>query len=264
MIYSFSPWRSGQHGILNWLCNHFTEKMLWINDIGHETVRINNFEQLFSVYRKRISTNDHYRDVIELLSRDNIGKDIYINVNDYDLSSLEDGSDQNILLSHEDFNLNLRKNCLYNDTTSKKDYNIFIIRDCYNCAASRINNSMMNGTGMQNHFLHLIEQYYKHFLALQETNNTFYILYNKWFSDKLYRESIVRRFGLEFTDKGLNEHIVPIVNTIYDTTSAQSMKVFDRWKEHKDHVFMSRLLQDSQLKDLREMCHQIFDFKPEG
>ena len=82
-----------------------------------------------------------------------------------------------------------------------------------------------------------------------------YIIYDKWFKDKEYRQHICTIFNIPFTDEGLN--IVPknANGSSFDQMryqgKAQQMNVLNRWKAYnKDRVFNEFCTQE--LKNINE------------
>jgi len=255
IIYVFSIKRMGHHGIINWICNHFKEPVVWTNNINTPDVRSKSFIEMFDKIHNIHSTfyNIHI----------NKNPDIYVNMYNTTSKQIQSISRISLVLSSENLPVNKFDSIIHNEFIKQKVCRVYIIRDVYNCLASQMRVPQFHirdNTNIYNNLMNIIKQYYNHYLSHKETNDSFYILYNRWFVDKEYRRSIIEKMGLEFTDKGLNQRLMGFkYDEDNNTSNAQKMKVFDRWRLYKDHPFMITLFKNKELVD---MCYEIFKFKP--
>lgn len=212
--------RSGHHAILHWIMSHFTNKS-YINDILGNTA--------FKLYKntpfpvKIQQSNNHFYNI-------------------------EDGNFQNI----SDRFTRMQELGLCNLTDNLVD--IIIIRDIFNLIASRIASAF----NMKIDIINLYKQYAKEFLRqTQFLKDPVLINYNTWFISRKYRQSILDRLNIRYSDKS-DEYIQKIAEegkgSSFDqmkyNTKAQDMKVLDRWKYFKNNEKYINYFNDKELLDL--------------
>ena len=236
--------RCGNHGIINWLCSHLQEKVLWLNNITHPSI----FSDKFSILFNNIKT---FPDPLYNL-QSSIFENIYIDAKQGNLITLKKLYIKSILLSCEDIYPD--QNINYPELISSHRYSVYIIRDAFNCLASRIKYGILSSQNEYDDFVKKIKIYYQNYL---KNKDNVYILYNHWFVNKEYRRNIIRLFDVPFTDMNLDKRLVPNNTSVFSRNSARNENVFDRWREYSDNKYMKQLLQDKKLTD---MCCNIFDF----
>ena len=255
IVYPFSIERMGHHGIINWMCNHFDEPVVWVNHINTPPIRSKSFVEMFDKnHRQKFRFYDRHV---------NKNPDVYVNMHHATSKQIQLMPKISLVLSSANLPINQIGSIVHNDFADQKICRIYIIRDVYNCLASQLRVpqfQIRDKVHIYANLMSLIKRYYEHCLSCEQTDDSFYILYNQWFIDKEYRQSIIERMGLEFTDKGLNQRLMGFEYSVDNKTSrSQDMQVFDRWRQYKDHPFMKRLFQN---KELVEMCYEIFKFRP--
>jgi len=155
---------------------------------------------------------------------------------------------------------------------SKLKYNVLILRDPYNCLSSRISKTK-NGIFRKSNLLKW-KQYpygYNNFKKMWLTQakefvgetdyldmyNRIPISYNEWFLNKGYRKYLCSLFGVEYTDKGLNNVKGfgggSSFSGVEYNGRAQDMDVLNRWKKNKNHPFMKDMLNDMEVKKYSDM-----------
>ena len=95
--------------------------------------------------------------------------------------------------------------------------------------------------------------------VLSPTFNHTDILFNKWFTDDAYRESICLELGLEFTDKGKQAVAGHGGGSSFDRREfngkADQMDVLNRYKSYADDPLFNSLISE----EMHEKCHALFD-----
>ncbi|MBY0356360.1 MAG: hypothetical protein K2W82_00045 [Candidatus Obscuribacterales bacterium] len=221
--------RSGNHAIINWLLNH--EK-----GVSHF---LNNLKMESELYRKRTVKG---------------------------VSALEIGSDTDLLvLSYEDYfveeifnrRLEMQRQEFFGKSSTVQ--NVLILRDPFNCFASRIKSDFFYVRDIpgRKQVLDLWKSYAREFLGISNTLGPggLVISYNHWASDADYRKDVIGKLGYD----SLNDQILSEVpkyggGSSFDSLKldgkAEEMKVFDRWHIYKDRPFFVELFADEELRDL--------------
>ena len=145
---------------------------------------------------------------------------------------------------------------------------IVIVRDIYNLGASRICGDWKSHKTKRNmkDFDRTKKIWLEHAnFALKYPNQS--ILFNKWFTDKQYRKSILKRWKpyFKFTDKGLNTVTSEGRYSSFDRDAyqgqAQKMKVLKRYTNNKARKteLMQNILKD---QDLAQTNLALFGWNP--
>ena len=78
------------------------------------------------------------------------------------------------------------------------------------------------------------------------------IVYDKFYKDKKYRETIFEKLGLKYNEEYLNE-INGWGRSFFDlnATNTNNQKIFERWKVFEnDKLFIKNVMDDKELHDL--------------
>jgi hypothetical protein len=205
--------RSGNHAITNWIIKQNTKKVFYINDVGvNENPYREKYESLLRLqdYRGRHRWEPEVQGNFRL-------KDC-------------------LIYSYEDYSLDRvtnpvfeRKHDLYFGKSGKR-YDLLILRDPFNCLASRIKSNM-----------------------LSVKDNKIVINYNSWVDDLDYRRQISSQLKLEFSDAGFNEVKHQGGGSSFDgmqfTGQANKMNVHNRWQQFIDDPAFRQLLSNEELLD---------------
>lgn len=155
---------------------------------------------------------------------------------------------------------------------AKLKFNLLILRDPYNMLASRWVWKDEFGSLFRENLEHrkmIIEMWKDHariFLNWQKNEEevdgerNIPVNYNRWFTDKDYREKLAQRLDLKFTDAGKEDisiygHGSSFSKQKFDQ-QASKLKVLERWMGLVNDLEYRALFQDSELRDL---ASSIFD-----
>lgn len=246
--------RSGNHAIINWICQQAGNDVVFINHVrpGDNPYRSQYESQLCS---KRQSKPDdpHFRDIQWWRSE----KEGSFSLKDYLMYSYEDQEIENVFKpSYE------RKHDMYVGR-SKERVDLIVLRDPFNLFASRLktkpredglNFSMLNVYSRRYTLPKLWISYAKE--CLNETSfatgRKVFVNYNRWFSDLSYRKEIAAQLSLDFTDKGYDYVSSSGRGSSFDGFSylgrARQMDVLNRWRQISDNnVFLDLVRTDALL-----------------
>lgn len=240
--------RSGNHAIINWILSQCLGKGLFLNFVKpnanpYATAvqnQLGKFTKHFDLKRERIILS--YKDYL-----------LYSYEDDY----LEKVFSDQFEAQHDRY-----------VGISKRRFDILILRDPYNLFASRIKMSLDKPGGYPGKIslstpqnMGRLKSLWKSY-ALEYLNKTHYlrydklcINYNRWFSDKSYRQKIAKRLFLRFTDRGIDEYAVfsSFENTVDRKSGAQNLKIYDRWKIYIQHPWYRKyVLEDEELKNISD------------
>jgi hypothetical protein len=229
----FGMKRSGNHCVINWICQHFDSYIHYNNCFISNNKIYVNFEE-------------------EIIKK---GKEPY----QIKLISFEDRPE----IINNKFNSRIEKVL---EIEHKKI--IILLRDAYNTYASRYMKKQNPKKGLEswNYFWTnyndqnlWIDQAKKY---LNRDSNQININFNNWFLYKNYREKISQIFGRDHTDAGLD--IVPHqgAGSSFDglkyNKNAQKMNILKRYKYFlKDKNFIENIVLNKEIKDLNK---KIFNF----
>ncbi|GFE68807.1 hypothetical protein [Chroococcus sp. FPU101] len=235
--------RSGNHAIINWIWKQYGEDVTHLNNLR---VKCNPYRFLY----------EHYP--TERLKREALGNftEKELLIYSYEDHRLED-------IVHQSFE---KKHDLYLGKSAKR-YDLLILRDPFNCFASRIkmyinkNQYDKHHTLVTNESVKLWLSYAQEFLG--ETNflknNKICINYNLWCSEIDYRQQLAKQLDLEFSDAEFERVKEQGGGSSFDGLSLKEqgskMKVTERWKLMAEHPFFIELINNSEVL---EYSNQIF------
>jgi len=130
---------------------------------------------------------------------------------------------------------------------------VLILRDPFNCFASRLRLSGQLTTGV----VDLWKEYAREFLGeSQSLNAPVPISYNAWREDTAYRSGLAGQLGWKGSDEGVHEVMNIGGGSSFDSTEfdgqAQSMQTGERWRHFKDDPAFRSVFRDRDLVDLSE------------
>lgn len=136
---------------------------------------------------------------------------------------------------------------------SAQSFDVLILRDPFNLFASRLKQDY---TATKSKKLSMVEmwlEYAKEFVGESQylSQNSIFINYNRWFSDKAYRRDLADQLGLTFSDAGLTS--VPTFGggSSFDGTAlsgqARQMDVTNRWQTFENDEAFRELFQNSDV-----------------
>lgn len=134
---------------------------------------------------------------------------------------------------------------------------IVVIRDIRNTLASDL--KACNPKTVDSHLNKLVNIWISYADGYLKETPEYFVLFDKWFQDKLYRQKICSDLNVPFTDKGLNK--VPNYGggSSFDKTrfdgKAQNMDVLNRWIYFYNHPLYMKYF-TSEVKALNTL---IFD-----
>ena len=231
----FAMQRSGQHALVEWLCDHFHGPVYFRNNIlvGRSPARI------------------MYRNVsAEVAKKDQEGelcnKDCFIfNVEDAPLLGIQK-------------HLKVLQELPWGQ--SNAIFNVLLIRDVYNLMASRIQSVKNSGKKCSRSQIDVaihrwIDHANEYLGGTNYLNDAIKINYNRWCIDQQYRRGVSSRLKLKFVDTGFNRVSSFGRGSSFDglkyNCQASKMKVLERWKQVNDAEF-SRVFGHPVLKTLVE------------
>lgn len=230
--------RSGNHAITNWIIKQKTGKVFYINDVGvNENPYREKYESLLRLqeYRGRQRWEPEVQGNFRL-------KDC-------------------LIYSYEDYSLDRvtnpvfeRKHDLYFGKSGER-YDLLILRDPFNCLASRIKSNMLSVKDKKKTFIDLWLDYAKEYLGETQylKHNKIVINYNSWVDDLDYRRQIASQLKLEFSDAGFDEVKHQGGGSSFDgmqfTGQANKMNVHNRWQQFTNDPLFKKLLNNEELLD---------------
>lgn len=232
--------RSGNHAIINWICQQSAGNTVFINHVRPlENPYRNQYESQKRSKENLQSCSWKYRD-LSWWEKEKNGE---FTVKDCLVYSYEDQEVEKV--SHPSYE---KKKDLYIGKSAKR-YDVIVMRDPFNLFASRLqtkptvggpNFSMLEIYSRRYTLPELWISYAKE--CLEETSylrgEKIFVNYNRWFVDANYRRSIASSLNLEFTDEGLYEISKSGNGSSFDGDSyageAYKMDVLNRWKSYVD------------------------------
>ena len=227
--------RSGHHAFINWLCQQNGNVSHYNNVVGgweNNTLSINSFP-------KKTYGN---------------GKDICVNIEDFDLGDFD---------KFNFSNFNLIKN-------SKNFYKIVFIRDFKNWLSSSLKRREFSGVyrdvyeGLNKDYINdrkdnkvsRIKLWEKHINLFEDNPNNFILVsFPLWVKDKEYRKELAKKLNLNFTDSGLKEMSSFGKGSSFDGVSQDidKLDVLGRYRLYEeDQEFIDLLTQYKILNDKSE------------
>jgi len=161
---------------------------------------------------------------------------------------------QNVILSYE----NKSPEMFYDESAEKV---LVVIRDPYNWLASRLKKRDVLYYAFTENTIPRYKRLIEYATRNDLPSNVICVNYNRWFSEKIYRQEIIESCGLVFTDQGINQ--IPefgngssFTECKYDG-KAQEMKVLSRWKLMKNNDQYRRLILKKH-PELQEIAANVF------
>jgi hypothetical protein len=231
--------RSGNHAIINWI---------WKQQGDDGVMHLNNIPAKYNPYR---FLYEHFgNDKLRQESEGNFSqKDLLIY--SYEDQTLEDISDLKFAKKHDIY---LGK--------SLESYDVLILRDPFNCFASRAKKFAHRFNAVDNPNIvteksqasaKLWISYAKEYLG--EThylkNKKIPINFNLWTTDQEYRRELASKLNLEFSDAEFDRVKGAGGGSSFEGLSKRyegsTMKVNERWKLMADHPYMVAMLENKEL-----------------
>ncbi len=223
--------RGGQHAIIQWMFSQFNG----------------------AIFRRNNAF--HHHDVFKLSG--------YPDMKNFKSQS---GSEENnfvaTVVNYEDKTLKIVEDYGH-DQYSKERYDIIILRDPYNLFSSKARAYRKWKKGVFDIELYnILVGRWKEKARAVLNKESYFINYNKWFSDECYRRDILKWFPkgvFAFTDSHLN--IIPDGWGKSSFTGrefkyeANKMNVLKRYEEMKDHPMVKLIIED---KEVGELSNKIF------
>jgi len=246
--------RSGHHGIINWIIGQCHGKVCYLNG-----VKPNRNPYLTYVGKNLKNISEKQFSVDKEKENKTLKKDYLIY--SYEELPLEEIFPNDSGHDHDK----------YVGKSSKK-FDILILRDPYNYFASRLKLEEMGlydpnirikltNKASREILVKLWLQYAKEYLG--ETaylkNNKIVINFDKWVSDKSYRQELAKKLNLKFSDVMMNKITKSGPGSSFDklkyADDGGKMKVLERWKVMKDYPFYRSIFED---KKLVQISNKIF------
>jgi len=216
--------RSGNHGILNLIKKSGIKNYIHMNDIHHFTYE--NYEYFSKKEPEYNPINDHNWTGFK-------GVDIVI--------------------------ISLENKCIPEKELEKfhnisNIHFIVLLRNPFNNAASAYKYFIANQCNSSVILLKYIMTIWKQYANFFLKSNTKYnlIIYDKFYKNKKYRETIFEKLGLKYNEEYLNE-INGWGRSFFDlnATNTNNQKIFERWKVFEnDTLFKKNVMDDKELHDL--------------
>lgn len=239
----FAPRRSGQHAIINWICNGLKKEK-------HNVIHLNDIKLYGNPYLKckdRKQQRKYKTDTWQKI-HNNID---YLFIN-YEDEILHDIKLKNIFGKNKTFHKNVIQE------------NIIILRDPFNNFASKIRYSENKSRKyMLRNIVEVWKSHAKEYLTISNNiKNKIVINYNNWFISQDYRKQIANLF--KFNDYKAYLKVSKSGNgSSFDQRSfdgkANEMKVLQRWEAYKTNMAYLALVNDRELIDLYEKIFKPLD-----
>ena len=274
--------RSGNHAVMDWVINqHRGARICFLNNVLHgDQNPFSNTHMIFTYGMKEFS-DGRLREVPENLQY--LNKDLMI-------YSYED--DQRKMQNYDSF---LDSVYCKKFAANRKAYlgesaeaiDILIVRDPYNFFASRLKKlNQLTGIKDIDKIILFWKELAQEAIEVEQNpkSSKLVINYNRWFSEKGYRQQLCKRLGGNFSDQSIKrvssigggssfdkknfngtlafKDIFPNWKKFFQFNTykkidkywkrfrgAQQMKVLERWKDFEEDPQMRRILED------REICY---------
>lgn len=144
----------------------------------------------------------------------------------------------------------------YHILAEYKDFEVVVLRDLYNCMASRFMSNDVPKQGM-------LELWKKHAKMFMLDDDRIKINFNHWFKSINYRNKIANQIGIINQDHGVNQVSNFGNGSSFDYLSydgkAQEMKVLNRYQSLKDNLEFLRYIDDESihLNDIIFSCKYL-------
>lgn len=236
--------RSGNHPVIEWICNQFKEPVVFINNCE---INICPFDSKTKYYKKYGKVLPHHE-----LTR----KQLY------------EENKHALLYSYEGTSFGKEFDESWRTWKTKNYFQIILVRDPFNLLASILygwRNNIREGLSKRVDTLENVKGFLKKWKvhakeALGITNYSkgkkIVIKYNNWFSNKEYRKNISKELGQKFNDETINEVPHHAGGSSFDkeefNNKAQEMNVLTRFKRFTNDKMYLKAIDDEELWDLSE------------
>lgn len=243
--------RSGHHGIINWIIGQCPGRVCYLNGVKPNR---NPYTAYVSKDLKGISEEEFLKDKEK---KNKALKKDYL-IYSYEELPLEEIYTESFEFKHDKY---LGK--------SSKRFDILILRDPYNYFASRLKleemglydpniRAKLTNKKARDALIILWLQYAKEFLGQTAylKNNKVVINFDKWVSDKSYRQGLAKKLNLKFSDAMMNKLTRSGPGSSFDklkyANDGGKMKVLERWKVMKDFPFYRDIFKSKEIVELGE------------
>ncbi len=247
--------RSGNHAIIEWIMQqHAGHAVCFLNNILHgDHDPYKNFRQIVI---------QNISETIEVEALRNLEKRLLI----YSYEDRAELEIENADFFHSVFQPSFEAKRSHYLKESEHFFNIFIIRDPFNCLASRIKlirtRGSLGGTSDLRLIVHDWEMLARVAIQLitHPRDNNIVISYNRWVTDIDYRKQLsVRLFGA-FCDSSMDRmstfgggsSFLPSNSQNEPLVSTADLKVFDRWQLFKSDPDFLQAIADPTILELSE------------
>ncbi len=238
--------RSGNHAIINWLLAQMEGRTCFLNCVQPK-------QNPFATARATAS-----------------GQPVVCNYRPFDLERELRGEFSQkdwLLYSYEDCFITMicsrcfeaRHDEFVGPSRSRTD--IVILRDPFNLFASRLRSSYSGVTPLT--AVRIWKQHARQVLGQRRlfTQPYLAVLYNRWASDAAYRQRIVAKLGLRFTDANFRRVASTAGGSSFDGLqfdgSADRMSVLDRWQHYIDEPAYLNLFDEEMLQLSAEIFGEL-------
>jgi hypothetical protein len=234
--------RSGNHAIINWIAAQSTGACLVLNDC---TPGANPFDTMqgYCEYSDGnvVSLHDTWDDEARYLA------------------SLGAPSERNIFIhSYEDRALSNFSSPESWIGGSNAYFNVLIVRDPLNFFASRLRIwNELSGLKDRRVVVELWKDYAREALGLTaclDPAHTVVINFTRWKADVEYRKTLSARFGLTFSDQGMESMVRIGPGSSFDkfslSSQASKMMVNERWRSAMQDADFRSIVSDTELREL--------------
>ena len=232
--------RTGNHAVINWIISQQAGKSFHINNVA---VGTNPYRQksdnLRRYHPEHIKMANVYRRqaVGNLIERDCL------------IHSYEDWSLQQIAQPQFERNLSLYLG------RSAQRLDVLILRDPFNLFASRLKQGFVATRASGATMVDLWLAYAKAFIGENHPlQNPIFVNYNRWFTEKAYRQKLAAQLGLTFSDAGLEQVTAFGGGSSFEGTrvSGQSLDVTNRWRAFANDPAFQHLFNNEAVWDYSE------------
>lgn len=237
--------RSGNHAIIKWIAHQIKGRVCFLNN-AYPPKDLNPFRTCYPNTLAEFSANYDYD--LEAESRGTLTKKECL------IHSYEDMSFSDV------FNPDFEKQHDVLVGSSRKRFDILILRDPFNMFASRLKKTRSDkgyypysiGMDCQRNRLLLANLwilYAREFIGA--TNhigcNKIPVSFNRWASDQSYRKAISERLGLDFTDTGMTGRATDSSFQAEEGDTVNINNLFGRWRKYSEDPFFRKIFSDNEL-----------------
>lgn len=255
--------RSGHHGFLNWLFRQCPGTSICF--LNNAVPNANPFMTQNFSHLEQYRLEDHYDLLAEAGGR--------LTIKDYLIYCYEDWPLDHVFSDRFE---------RYHDHlvgASSVRYDLVILRDPFNCFASRLKQwwqgwmheqfPALNTPAGREECVRLWKAFANEYLrkTAYRKHTPVDVNYNRWFTDRAYRQALAASLGLPFPDSGMNKVMYHGAGSSFDGLAfdgnAQNMRVLERWQQYRDNpLYLSLFRHDTELLDLAseifpDMFHEV-------